>query len=83
MLISIRKVLKPGGRIAAEMGGFMNCVGLCFVDTPCLDIFTSNTGVRAALHDVVKSKGHDPKEIDPWYGSLYYGELPNYFSYNQ
>ncbi|PPQ99187.1 hypothetical protein CVT26_014109 [Gymnopilus dilepis] len=50
VLTSVRKVLKPGGRIAAEMGGFMNCVG-----------------VRAALHDVVRSKGRDPEEYDPWY----------------
>ncbi|KAF8909020.1 S-adenosyl-L-methionine-dependent methyltransferase [Gymnopilus junonius] len=52
VLTSVRKVLKPGGRIAAEMGGFMNCV---------------DTGVRAALHDIVRSKGRDPEESDPWY----------------
>ncbi|KAF4617398.1 hypothetical protein D9613_006014 [Agrocybe pediades] len=28
VLTSVAKVLKPGGRIAAEMGGFLNCVGL-------------------------------------------------------
>jgi len=27
VLASIRKVLKPGGRLVAEMGGFMNCIG--------------------------------------------------------
>ncbi|KDR82636.1 hypothetical protein GALMADRAFT_238074 [Galerina marginata CBS 339.88] len=50
VLIGVRKVLKPGGRIAVEMGGYMNCIG-----------------IRSALHDVVRSKGRDPEEIDPWY----------------
>ena len=27
VLTSVRKVLKPGGRFTAEMGGFMNCIG--------------------------------------------------------
>ncbi|KAH9480552.1 putative methyltransferase C70.08c [Psilocybe cubensis] len=50
VLTGIRKVLKPGGRVAVEMGGFMNAIG-----------------VRSALHDVVRSKGRDPEELDPWY----------------
>ncbi|KAF8967096.1 S-adenosyl-L-methionine-dependent methyltransferase [Flammula alnicola] len=50
VLISARKVLKPGGRIVVEMGGFMNCVG-----------------IRSTLHEVIRSKGHDPDETDPWY----------------
>ncbi|CAL1713411.1 unnamed protein product [Somion occarium] len=28
VLESVKKVLKPGGRFAAEMGGFLNCVGV-------------------------------------------------------
>ncbi|KAG6903281.1 hypothetical protein C0995_000176 [Termitomyces sp. Mi166 len=28
VLESARRILKPGGRIAAEMGGFMNCIGV-------------------------------------------------------
>jgi len=27
VLTSVRKILKPGGRIAVEMGGFLNCIG--------------------------------------------------------
>ncbi len=27
VLRSAKRVLKPGGRIAGEMGGFMNCIG--------------------------------------------------------
>jgi len=50
VLTSVRKVLKPGGRFIAEMGGFMNCIG-----------------IRSALHDILKSKGHNPEDHDPWY----------------
>jgi len=25
------------------------------------------TGVRSALHDVIRSKGRDPEELDPWF----------------
>jgi len=50
VLTSVRKVLKPGGRFIAEMGGFMNCIG-----------------IRSALHDILKSKGHNPEDYDPWY----------------
>lgn len=28
VLKGARKVLKPGGRLVAEMGGFMNCIGV-------------------------------------------------------
>ncbi|KIM43248.1 hypothetical protein M413DRAFT_444057 [Hebeloma cylindrosporum] len=50
VLMSVRKVLKPGGRFVAEMGGFMNCIG-----------------IRSTLHDVIRSKGRDPEELDPWF----------------
>lgn len=29
VLLNAKDVLKPGGRIAGEMGGFMNCIGPC------------------------------------------------------
>ena len=25
------------------------------------------TGIRSALHDILKSKGHNPEDHDPWY----------------
>ncbi|PPR00440.1 hypothetical protein CVT24_004501 [Panaeolus cyanescens] len=50
VITSVQKLLKNGGRFVAEMGGFMNCIG-----------------IRSALHDVIKTKGHDPIPIDPWY----------------
>ncbi|CAA7260979.1 unnamed protein product [Cyclocybe aegerita] len=50
VLDGMRKVLKPGGRIAVEMGGFMNVIG-----------------IRSALHQILKSKGRDPEQCDPWY----------------
>ncbi|KAF8798851.1 S-adenosyl-L-methionine-dependent methyltransferase [Phlegmacium glaucopus] len=50
VLTSIKGVLKPGGRFIAEMGGFMNCIG-----------------VRSALYEVVRLKGHNPEDYDPWY----------------
>lgn len=28
VLLSVKRMLKPGGRFVGEMGGFMNCVGL-------------------------------------------------------
>ena len=50
VLQSAKSVLKPGGRFAAELGGFMNVVG-----------------VRSALHQVLRRRGYDPIELDPWY----------------
>ncbi|TFK70363.1 S-adenosyl-L-methionine-dependent methyltransferase [Pluteus cervinus] len=50
VLQSAKAVLKPGGRLVAEMGGFMNCIG-----------------VRAALYQVLRARGHDPIALDPWY----------------
>ncbi|KZV78382.1 S-adenosyl-L-methionine-dependent methyltransferase [Exidia glandulosa HHB12029] len=43
-------LLKPGGRFVAELGGFMNCVG-----------------VVQSLYAVLRSRGHDPVPLDPWY----------------
>lgn len=31
VLKGVKKVLKPGGRFVAEMGGFMNCIGECLL----------------------------------------------------
>lgn len=50
VLERVKKVLKPGGRFAAELGGFMNVVG-----------------VRSALHQVLRQRGYNPVELDPWY----------------
>lgn len=30
VLVGIQKVLKPGGRLVLEMGGFTNCIGSIF-----------------------------------------------------
>ena len=67
VLTSVKKVLKPGGRFAAEMGGFLNCIG---EDLPRSEKIASGeliTGIRSTLHDVLKSKGHNPEDCDPWY----------------
>ncbi|KAJ7164697.1 S-adenosyl-L-methionine-dependent methyltransferase [Mycena crocata] len=50
VLASVKKILKPGGRLVVEMGGAMNCIG-----------------IRSALHRVLKSRGHDPIPLDPWF----------------
>lgn len=50
VLVSARRYLKLRGRIAVEMGGFMNVIG-----------------IRSTLHQVVRSRGKDPEELDPWY----------------
>ncbi|KAJ7457682.1 S-adenosyl-L-methionine-dependent methyltransferase, partial [Mycena galericulata] len=50
VLESVKRILKPGGRFVAEMGGAMNCIG-----------------VRSALHSVLKSRGHNPSPLDPWF----------------
>ncbi|KZT12133.1 S-adenosyl-L-methionine-dependent methyltransferase [Laetiporus sulphureus 93-53] len=50
VLDSARRLLRPGGRFIAEMGGFLNCIG-----------------VRTALHQVLRTRGYNPVELDPWY----------------
>ncbi|KAJ7644351.1 S-adenosyl-L-methionine-dependent methyltransferase, partial [Roridomyces roridus] len=50
VLDSAKKVLKPGGRFVAEMGGAMNCIG-----------------IRSGLHTALRSRGHDPVPLDPWF----------------
>ena len=50
VLEGAKRVLKPGGRIVGEMGGFMNCIG-----------------VRSAVHRVLRDRGYDPEDLDPWY----------------
>ncbi|KAJ3764641.1 S-adenosyl-L-methionine-dependent methyltransferase [Lentinula raphanica] len=48
---SAKKILKSdGGRLVGEMGGFLNCIGVC-----------------SALKTVLKSKGYDGTECDPWF----------------
>ncbi|KAK0201610.1 S-adenosyl-L-methionine-dependent methyltransferase [Desarmillaria ectypa] len=51
VLQSAKKVLKPGGRIAGEMGGFMNCI----------------EGIRGALHKALQTRGYNAGARDPWY----------------
>jgi SAM-dependent methyltransferase len=66
VLTSVRKVLKPGGRPVVEMGGFMNAIGM--PDPFGVSLLTpAIKGIRLALHDVVRSKGYDPEEFDPWF----------------
>lgn len=36
------------------------------------------TGIRSALHDILKSKGHNPEEYDPWY----FPSIENYTNVN-
>ena len=79
VLTSVRKVLKPGGRFIAEMGGFMNCIGkkvLRSEKKACL--VNPITGIRSALHDILKSKGHNPEDHDPWY----FPSVENYTNVN-
>ncbi|PFH53869.1 hypothetical protein AMATHDRAFT_136033 [Amanita thiersii Skay4041] len=54
VLESAKQVLRPGGRIVGEMGGFMNCIGY-------------SLGVRSALHYALRKRGHDAERVDPWY----------------
>lgn len=69
VLLSIKKYVKPGGRLVVEMGGFMNCIGLppIFNMVMCLNTFVQLQGIRAALHQVIRSKGRNPQNVDPWY----------------
>jgi len=52
VLKGVKKVLKKNGqgRFVAEMGGFLNCVG-----------------VRSAVYQVMRERGHTPEEKDPWW----------------
>ncbi|KAJ7505574.1 S-adenosyl-L-methionine-dependent methyltransferase [Mycena galericulata] len=50
VLESVKRILKPGGRFVAEMGGAMNCIG-----------------IRSTLYSVLKTRGHNPAPLDPWF----------------
>ena len=70
VLESAKRVLKPGGRIVGEMGGFMNCIGAVSMFLACtkLHVLTRRRqGIRSALHRVLRERGHDPESVDPWY----------------
>jgi SAM-dependent methyltransferase len=70
VLTGIQQVLKPGGRLALEMGGFPNCIGSLFQPASLRREFNEAfgvTGVRSAIHSVMRSKGHNPEALDPWY----------------
>src|ERR1700735_4632596 len=65
VLESAKKVLKKDGRFVAEMGGFMNCIGLSCIN-PCISfrlVYFSDTGVRSAIHHVLSKRGYDPKVL--------------------
>ena len=67
VLESAKRVLKPGGRIVGEMGGFLNCIG----EVPALRwervLMKRRQGVRSAIHRVLRERGYDPESLDPWY----------------
>ncbi|KAG6812722.1 hypothetical protein H0H93_013714 [Arthromyces matolae] len=50
VLESAKRVLKPGGRFAIEMGGLTNIIGL-----------------RCVMRDVLRRRGYDAEERDPWF----------------
>ncbi len=43
VLLGVKKCLKPGGRLAVEMGGLLNCIGLFPVLCRLRIIASSNT----------------------------------------
>ncbi|KAG6909263.1 hypothetical protein DXG01_001325 [Tephrocybe rancida] len=57
VLESAKKVLKPGGRIAAEMGGFLNCVDeeakeiIDEVETICIEDCRDKSGKWALMYN--------------------------------
>ncbi|KAJ7645640.1 S-adenosyl-L-methionine-dependent methyltransferase [Mycena polygramma] len=57
VLEGVKKILKPGGRLAVEMGGALNCIGKAKL----------LSGIRSALHRALKSRGYDPVALDPWF----------------
>lgn len=67
VLESAKRVLKPGGRIVGEMGGFLNCIG----EVPALRwervLMERRQGVRSAIHRALRERGYDPESVDPWY----------------
>jgi SAM-dependent methyltransferase len=67
VLESVKKILKPGGRLVVEMGGAMNCIGTTNIPDLQFSIERVTPGVRSALHRVIKSRGHDPIPLDPWF----------------
>lgn len=67
VLESAKKVLKPGGRLVVEMGGFMNCIGQRRFIFTLPSFLIVLLGIRSALHHALRSRGHDPIPLDPWY----------------
>ncbi|KAJ3803668.1 hypothetical protein F5876DRAFT_54250, partial [Lentinula aff. lateritia] len=61
---SAKRILKKKGRFVGEMGGFLNCIASgTYILT---DVFLIS-GIRTALKTVLKSKGYDGLERDPWF----------------
>ncbi|KAF7297842.1 Methyltranfer-dom domain-containing protein [Mycena kentingensis (nom. inval.)] len=52
VLESVKRVLKPGGRLVVEMGGMHNC---------------ERIGIRSHLHRSLKAHGYDAFAADPWF----------------
>lgn len=63
----IHWLLKPGGKMVFEFGGFGNGQVQAFsCRLQCLNAIC-RCGVRAALHHAIRAKGIDPIPLDPWY----------------
>ncbi len=65
---SVKWLLKPGGRLVFELGGFGNWSATfprldCWISTKV----TFSVGVRGAIHEVLRRHGVDPIPLDPWY----------------
>jgi SAM-dependent methyltransferase len=64
---SVKWLLKPGGRMVWEMGGFGNtCVAVDRLGQ-WLTRLHPRVGVRGAIHQALRKRGVDPVPLDPWY----------------
>ena len=67
---AVKWLLKPGGRLAFEMGGFGNWsvpVLVFLLPASLRSVDCQSVGVRSAIHEVLRRKGVDPIPLDPWY----------------
>jgi hypothetical protein len=70
VLRSVKKCLKSGGRFVAEFGGFANISGEVHVDCTLnefADRHENAVGLRSSIYTVLKARGYNPAELDPWY----------------
>jgi SAM-dependent methyltransferase len=81
VLLGVKKYLKPGGRLVVEMGGLLNCIGLSCLMSFAYQVGSSKhiPGIRSVLHEVIRSKGRNPQDVDPWYfpSQLEYEKVKN------